>query len=359
MDLEGAEDVSGLYGIRGTNYLLAGPSSLGLPEGEAVRRGMKDLEAALACCPKGDVGCQATGVHDLGWAHERIGEKKRALEYYEKALPLSRQVGDRSGEATTLNNIGRVYSALGEKKKALEYYEKALPLLRDIGDGWHMAILLANIGSVQADLGNPAEAIPAYQQAAALYLQRNQPPVPADRNEAVGSLGLALQVAIRHKLAQEGQQILTELRRLGLPELGATWLQARLLSSTGAVAAATAAYVRLGQLAAAADPQSKAELDLIVRAGRDRLRQGDLFKGCPGVLATQVLPDSQAQAQGLQPGDVLLRYQGECLGEPEDLIKAVARVPATQEVPLVYVRAGTSATARVRGGKLGVALTAF
>lgn len=41
-----------------------------------------------------------------------------ALSYYEQALPLQKQVGDRSGEATTLNNIGGVHSALGDKLKA-------------------------------------------------------------------------------------------------------------------------------------------------------------------------------------------------------------------------------------------------
>jgi tetratricopeptide (TPR) repeat protein len=43
-------------------------------------------------------------------------------------------VGDRGGEATTLINIGAVYDALGEQRKALEYYEQALLLFRQVGD---------------------------------------------------------------------------------------------------------------------------------------------------------------------------------------------------------------------------------
>jgi hypothetical protein len=39
-----------------------------------------------------------------------LGEKQKALEYLDQALPLFRQVGDKGGEATTLNNIGGVYS---------------------------------------------------------------------------------------------------------------------------------------------------------------------------------------------------------------------------------------------------------
>ena len=66
--------------------------------------------------------------------YSALGEKRKALDYYEQALPLIRQVGDRAGEATTLNNIGGVYAALGDKRKALDYYEQALPLRRQVGD---------------------------------------------------------------------------------------------------------------------------------------------------------------------------------------------------------------------------------
>ena len=64
-----------------------------------------------------------------------LGEKQKALEYYNQALPLVRAVGDRAGEAETLEQH-RVRSTthLGEKQKALDYYNQALPLLRAVGD---------------------------------------------------------------------------------------------------------------------------------------------------------------------------------------------------------------------------------
>ena len=45
---------------------------------------------------------------------DATGGHGRALDYYEQALPIRREVGDRAGEATTLNNIGRVYDGLGD-----------------------------------------------------------------------------------------------------------------------------------------------------------------------------------------------------------------------------------------------------
>ena len=55
-------------------------------------------------------------------------------------------MGDRSGEATTLNNIGRIYLDLGEKQKALQFYNQALPLLRAVGDRSGEATALTSIG---------------------------------------------------------------------------------------------------------------------------------------------------------------------------------------------------------------------
>ncbi len=57
-------------------------------------------------------------------------------------------MGDRSGEATTLSNIGAVYDALGEKQKALDYYQQALHLDRAVGDRSGEATTLSNIGLV-------------------------------------------------------------------------------------------------------------------------------------------------------------------------------------------------------------------
>jgi hypothetical protein len=49
-------------------------------------------------------------------------------------MPILRAVGDRPGEATTLSNIGMVYDSLGEKQKALDYFNQALPIQRAVGD---------------------------------------------------------------------------------------------------------------------------------------------------------------------------------------------------------------------------------
>ncbi|MFM6404835.1 MAG: tetratricopeptide repeat protein, partial [Microcystis sp.] len=96
--------------------------------------------------------------------YDDLGEKQKALDYYNQALPIRRAVGDRGGEATTLNNIGRVYDALGEKQKALDYYNQALPIRRAVGDRGGEATTLNNIGILYRDTKRPSEAIKNLEQ---------------------------------------------------------------------------------------------------------------------------------------------------------------------------------------------------
>jgi len=45
------------------------------------------------------------------------------LKYFNQALPILRQVGDRRGEAVTLNNIGLVYASISQPQEALKYFD--------------------------------------------------------------------------------------------------------------------------------------------------------------------------------------------------------------------------------------------
>jgi tetratricopeptide (TPR) repeat protein len=77
---------------------------------------------------------EAVTLNNIGAVYESLGEKQKALDYYNQSLPIRRAVGDKHGEAFTLNNIGNVYNYLAEKQKALDYYSQALTLRRAVGD---------------------------------------------------------------------------------------------------------------------------------------------------------------------------------------------------------------------------------
>ncbi len=59
----------------------------------------------------------------------------QVIEFYRQNLQLARETGDKRGELSALNSLGRAYQALEEHDKALECYESALIVARDVGDG--------------------------------------------------------------------------------------------------------------------------------------------------------------------------------------------------------------------------------
>ena len=117
----------------------------------------------------GDREGEVITLFTLGRVYNSLGEKQKALDYYNQALPIFRTVDDRLSEAITLNNIGAVYNDLGEKQKALDYYNQALPILRAVGDRINKAATLNNIGAVYNDLGEKQKALDYYNQALSLY----------------------------------------------------------------------------------------------------------------------------------------------------------------------------------------------
>ncbi|MCD4777934.1 MAG: tetratricopeptide repeat-containing protein, partial [Desulfobacterales bacterium] len=50
------------------------------------------------------------------------------------ALVIAKEIGDRRGEGNHLGNLGLAYSDLGQVEKAIEYYEQALLIGKEIKD---------------------------------------------------------------------------------------------------------------------------------------------------------------------------------------------------------------------------------
>ena len=107
---------------------------------------------------------EGTLLNNIGAVYDSLGERQKALDYYEQALPIREAVGDRRGVAQTLNNIGRVYDSLGERQKALNYYEQALPIREAVGDKAGTAVTLNNIGLVYDNMGEWQKALYIYEQ---------------------------------------------------------------------------------------------------------------------------------------------------------------------------------------------------
>ncbi|PHK45223.1 tetratricopeptide TPR_1 repeat-containing protein, partial [Nostoc linckia z16] len=97
---------------------------------------------------------EARTLNNIGNIYSKIGEKQKALDYFNQSLPLFESVENKLGLAANLNNIGLIYSDLGEQPKALNYYQQALSLYQKVGNRGGEALAIYNMASAERKQGN-------------------------------------------------------------------------------------------------------------------------------------------------------------------------------------------------------------
>ena len=65
--------------------------------------------------------------------YDAQGKPAKALEHYEQALAIYRELGGRAGEAVTRWSFGLTYEDLGNLAKAEEYMRQAVEIAEQIG----------------------------------------------------------------------------------------------------------------------------------------------------------------------------------------------------------------------------------
>ncbi|MEZ4652463.1 MAG: tetratricopeptide repeat protein [Candidatus Eisenbacteria bacterium] len=115
------------------------------------------------------------------------GQLDEARELYEQSLAIHREIGDRHGEAIVLANLGNFENEQGRTDAALELHGTALTINRQIGDRVSEAMALSNIGLVHMTKGRFEMAREHYEEALAIQRQFGN-----RRSEALilGNLGI-------------------------------------------------------------------------------------------------------------------------------------------------------------------------
>ncbi len=114
-------------------------------------------------------------IGNLGNAYSDLGQVEKAIQYYEKALAIAQEIGDRRNEGNWLGNLGLAYSDLGQVEKAIQYYEKALAIAQEIGDRRGEGAWLNNLGVVFKDEKKYKEALACYLLARDIRTQIKDP----------------------------------------------------------------------------------------------------------------------------------------------------------------------------------------
>jgi len=84
---------------------------------------------------------------------------EEALQLWQQALVIYREIGYRQGEANSLFNLGIAYRSLAEHEQAIDFFEQSLAISREIGDHRWEALYLYNLGIVYSSVAEYERAI--------------------------------------------------------------------------------------------------------------------------------------------------------------------------------------------------------
>ncbi|MEO1144066.1 MAG: tetratricopeptide repeat protein [Cyanobacteria bacterium J06638_22] len=113
---------------------------------------------------------QGEGVilNNIGEVYRTLGNYEQALTYLQQSLAVHQEIGDRRGQGVALNNIGLIYEALGQYEDALQYFRQSLTIRQDVGDRSGEGTTLNNMGWVYHALGQYQQALRNYWQSLAI-----------------------------------------------------------------------------------------------------------------------------------------------------------------------------------------------
>ena len=196
---------------------------------------LQSYQQALAIYKEiGDRKGEANSLGGLGNAYYSLGQYQKAIEFYQETLAIAREIGNRNGEANSLNNLGNAYRSLGQYQKAIEFYYSALAIAHEIGDRKGKANSLGGLGLAYYYLGQYQKAIEFHTSALAIAHEIGD---RKGKAASLGNLGLAYSALGQYQKAIEFYQQQLAIAR----EIGDRKGEARSLNNQGL------AYYALGQ----------------------------------------------------------------------------------------------------------------
>jgi CHAT domain-containing protein/tetratricopeptide (TPR) repeat protein len=126
---------------------------------------------------------EATSLGNLGSTYYSQRDYLQAVDFSRQALVIAREIGFRQGEANSLGNLGNVYHSQGNYQQAIDFHQQSLVIAREIGFRQGEANSLGNLGNVYFRLRDYPQATDFSQQS--LIIAREI----GDRQSEANSLG--------------------------------------------------------------------------------------------------------------------------------------------------------------------------
>jgi len=180
---------------RGKQQLLSGE----------VQGALQSWQAALKIYRNiGDRDKEGGTLLNLGAVYFSLGQHQRSIELFRQSLQIAREIQDPSGEANALHNLASVYTSLKQYQQAIEPYQQAIAIKRAIGDRAGEADSLSNLGTVYINLQQYEQVIELYGQSLAIYRELG------DRKEVADSLNNLGAAYLRLGKSQQGAEFIRQ-----------------------------------------------------------------------------------------------------------------------------------------------------
>ncbi|TVL99929.1 MAG: hypothetical protein CV087_16035 [Candidatus Brocadia sp. WS118] len=190
------------------------------------------FEKALAIGrQEGERSLQAVALGNLGNAYWGLGDTHSAIGYHEQSLAIAREIGDRQGEGHSLGNLGNAYFLSGDVQSAIGYFEQCLAITRHIDDHQGEGVVLGNLGNAYRRLGDARRAVGYYEQRLAISREigdrHGEGQALGDLGNAYSQLGDARRAIVYHKQSLAIAREIGDRRGEGatLGNLGTTYNQ--------------------------------------------------------------------------------------------------------------------------------------
>ena len=108
---------------------------------------------------------EAASLLAQGEVNFYLGDYKQALHFSLQALPLARAAKDRASEATALNNSAALYLSLGDLAQSAGMFEQAIQLHHTNGNPLGEASARNNLGMLRIRLGDTQAALEQFERA--------------------------------------------------------------------------------------------------------------------------------------------------------------------------------------------------
>ena len=110
----------------------------------------------------------AASYNELTWQYRNI-DRKKAIDYGQKAIELSQKINYLRGEAQAYNDLGILYMDAQDFEAALASYTKAIPIRQKLDDKKGLAAVYLKMGIVYQKCGKFDKALENGQQSLQLY----------------------------------------------------------------------------------------------------------------------------------------------------------------------------------------------